>query len=123
MPTFTPTPSPTATATPTPTSTSTPKPRAARVTLIQKVADCQWDVTVEITGVRPGTRLLAVDYYHATDCQGNRREGSSEPYQLGFADGSGKHISVHRQSDYGSYDKIFTDSEGYQIMLHYSYAR
>jgi len=93
------------------------------VTSIQQVGDCQWDVTLDITGLQPATRLLAVDYYHSTDCQGNRRDGSSSPYELGIADANGKHVSIHRQNDYGSYSKIITDSEGYQIRVDYSYGR
>ncbi len=92
-----------------------------KISEIQRVGDCRWDITVEVTGLRPGANLKATNYYDFSDCQGNHRSGSYGPYNLGVADNSGRNITVHPQSDFGSYIKIITDSEGNQLNITYSY--
>lgn len=94
-----------------------------KISEIQRVGDCRWNVIVEVTDLRPGTRLMATNYYDWTDCQGNHRSGSYGPYYLGVADNSGRNVSVHPQSDFGSYSKIITDSDGHQLSIQYSYDR
>lgn len=118
--TVSPYPGPNASPTPVPQRTYQPQ---ARVASIQRVGDCQWNVTVEVTGLRPGSRLTGTNYYDYTDCQGNRRSGSYGPYDLGVADDSGRNVSVHPQYDFGSYSKTITDSDGHQLSVQYSYDR
>jgi hypothetical protein len=124
--------SPAATPIPTATraSTATPIPVATanlqgRVANLARVGDCQWDVTLEVTGLRPGSRVIMSDVnYEYYDCRtGTRSVGSWFDHDVGQADSSGRYVGIHRHNDYGTYHWIVRDDSGHRVQFDYTYGR
>ncbi len=120
-------PTPTSTPTATPTAIQTPNiPNAqGRVLGITYIGDCQWSVSMEATGLRPGSDVLVsdieFDYY---DCKtGIRNRRSWGPVNAGVADSAGNFVFAYMHNDYGTYHYVVEDDVGNRAQIDISYGQ
>ncbi len=120
-------PTPTSTPTAIPTATQTPSTSNAqgRVLGITYVGDCQWSVSMEATGLRPGSDVLVsdieFDYY---DCKtGIRNRRSWGPVDAGVADSAGHFVVAYTHNDYGTYHYVVEDDAGNRAQIDISYGQ
>ncbi len=93
-----------------------------RVTSVRYIQDCVWDISMEVTGLRPGSRVQAWnDNYTYDDCRGNTGTKSWGPHNLGTADSSGRWTYTHRHNDFGSYHWRIQDDSGQVVRIDLTY--
>ena len=119
----TPTSTPASTATPAPTATPTAPNYAARIVSQQRLGPCSWETVVEVTGLKPGQRMMVHSSHEVYNCAAggpNRNVSTATGFpgrEAGLADNNGVLRWRYEHSAFRSARYVFTDDQGYQVTV------